>query len=61
MSRRRHHMAFRRFAGHMVSVWCSCGWSVPEPTKLVRKWQIVAKWREHLAPSNTPERGDLTG
>jgi hypothetical protein len=44
-----HSLRYRRFKGHATSVWCSCGWAIPEPARLVMKAQIVARWREHIA------------
>jgi hypothetical protein len=44
-----HRMNYRRFEGHMTSVWCSCGWTIANPTRLIRRADIERTWREHLA------------
>jgi hypothetical protein len=47
---REHRLGYRRFQGHVTSVWCSCGWTIPTPRRIVTRAEIRSCWSEHIKP-----------
>jgi hypothetical protein len=50
-----HSMRYRRYPGHVTSIWCMCGWRIPVPRKIVLKRDIRILWRTHLPERPCPE------
>ena len=47
-----HLMGTRRFNAHITSVWCSCGWKLDPPSRLVTKQEMTDVWQKHLEPTD---------